>query len=388
MLGRPFAIADRDISVALPLELHDEDLASLESTFARLDDVTMPVANLPNDMSVFRHCVRLRRISSKMRPLFTRAEGPGPESNSLRSPFSAFGNIYVALDELLRELDQWRHTCPNFEHPKSLYETAGWYDLLHARERLLFVRKAVDMFSKRHGSPPKNVSILCIQAAMGTITAYAALFEQNSITYTRSYFQTLFLAGLSILFCTSMVSELDHSFLREAFDVLRVCGRTLKALARGMPDAGNFVLVFEALLVHRKPKAKTTTRTANEAGPNRQKRPRLTPANEGQVYSMAMASPDDLHSQSMDQSAVVGQHFDQMYVPYDEPSNNHHLRHNSFLSASDLDLTSPNLFDDGSLSSIFFQDKGLWTMEAGLNEYVYGDSSGDFANLMTFDFIG
>lgn len=66
MLGRPFAIADGDISAGIPAVANDETVRSMPA----LSHIEPPALQLPTELSVFVFCIRLRRISSRVRTDF------------------------------------------------------------------------------------------------------------------------------------------------------------------------------------------------------------------------------------------------------------------------------------------------------------------------------
>jgi hypothetical protein len=258
VLGRPFAISDQEITVRLPVELGDEQIRAFEGQVTDLDSLVLHEWVLPSEMSVFCFCTKLRQISSRMRTLFSNANGRMTPSQESHDVLTATGEIYAALDDLLGDLDTWRDSAPVFTDPQSLYEMSEWYDLLRARERLIFIRKAVDLVPKRSSLPPIHLLELCLHAAADMITRYADLFDRKLVTHTRSYYQTLFLAGLSILFCVSVLPKSEDSLLLEAYQALGTCERTLRELGMNMPDVSicelNHTLVFlsfaSGLFVH------------------------------------------------------------------------------------------------------------------------------------------
>lgn len=249
-LNRPFAIADRDILVNMTASASDREIRSAADYAPDLDSFCRNRAPIePNDMSVAIYCVRLRQITSRIQYETIKLLNMCPSPGSGKKPFLEPGRVFTVVETFSRELTEWRNSAPRFEQPRSLYERGEFYDLLEARERLLLVRKAVDLIPKRNGLPPDFILRLCLQCAVRAILLYSDLFRRSLITYTRSYFQTIFTAGLSVLFCISVSTGLKNADIREGKEALDPCEETLKQMAAQLPDASPFTAVFEGLRV-------------------------------------------------------------------------------------------------------------------------------------------
>lgn len=247
-LNRPFAVADRDIHVAFPVEADDDEITRAMGLVPDLDTFgrqCLPIRT--NEMSVLLLCVRLRQVSSKIQTQFaalTRTSSLSCEADEL---LFGTGRVYVMVDKMLRELEAWRSTCPVFDQPRCVFERQEWYDLLFARERINLVRKAIDFIPKRNGVPPKHILDLCLESASQAILLYCDMFSRSLVTYTRSYFQLLFTAGLSVLFCVSVGTGLDAAKIGEVQKTMATCRDTLAAMVARLPDARRYLTVFEAL---------------------------------------------------------------------------------------------------------------------------------------------
>jgi len=248
-LDRPFAIADRDIEIGFPANANDEEVIAARGIVPSLDVLcNVHTPNGTNEMSVLFYCVRLRQVTSKIHAKFSSSRVDGATSpNQL---LLASGHVYSDLDELLRELEEWRKSSPRFENPRCLYEDLEWYDILLSRERLLLIRKAVDLVPKHNGMPPKDLLELCLDSATKTTLLFADLFERKRITYTRSYFQMIFTAGLSILFCLSAGETTDRTVASEPLNALAACESLLQTMGALLPDARHYAILFEALRRH------------------------------------------------------------------------------------------------------------------------------------------
>jgi len=377
-LDRPFAMTDNAIQVGLPADANDEELEAAEmsgsfpdlNSFCAASSLTAVATTMKRttEMSVFSACVRLRQITSKIHSTFQENTMSGPG----RSSITARGAVYASLDKLLHDLQVWRRSAPIFESPSCLYEMQEWYDLLCLRERLLLSRKALDLVPKPKNVPPKDLVTLCLQCAVGAITGFCQLFERKKITFTRSYFQMLFTGGLSIMFCLSVVRDYDSDTIRGAINAISQGEVALKQMGEELPDAKRYVAVYEALganvlrkcnrHLHEQPSAAQSntfhTNPSNQVlhGPN-----------------ILSAPPHQKHYQQLQYSSQL---------PISE----------SFLGRDDTTSLYANVVihdtpisDDSFLPWDLFNDDSLWNMEAGLNEYAYGDPPADLYTNDPFD---
>jgi hypothetical protein len=126
-LGRPFAITDSDITVALPAPITEHqasclstgELSSIGGTGIDNDDIT-----------VFVFIIRLRQITSRIQRAFY-ANTNGTKHPSPRPTFTEIGGLWARTYELLDELQDWRQSAPFFDHVTSLYHRQEYYDFLY-----------------------------------------------------------------------------------------------------------------------------------------------------------------------------------------------------------------------------------------------------------------
>ncbi|KAE8363937.1 hypothetical protein BDV27DRAFT_129247 [Aspergillus caelatus] len=364
-LDRPAAIADRDIQVGFPADADDEEIDAAEASgsFSDLDAfcraTTRPSTTGNTEMTVFFYCLRLRKITSKIRSKFQHSSGaPSSVGHALTmDSITASGRIYADLEELLSELEQWRQSAPTFPNPQGLYHTQEWYDLLLMRERLLLVRKAIDLVPKRNNIPPDDLLLICLEYAVGTITKFCSLFEQRKITYTRSYFQMLFTAGLSVMLWVSVASNHDAETMVKAAEAVNQSEKTLKQMGREMPDATPYVSVYEALQVHILGKYDVVSRTTQQTGGylgQTQSHYHVVPGLSGILHDPSMAG--EHHSVQQNQSQ-----FNNHWPPLLNDLGTHNLLDHEPSTYASL------------LSRDLFGDNTFWNVEVGLGEYAYGD---------------
>lgn len=392
-LDRPFAIADQDITTTLPAHVDDADLAAASALYPNLTAFETSYTRAGrNEMTVFLACVRLRQITSRIQRLASvigkhdKGDSPG------HLQLLATGNVFCALDELLIALEDWRTSTPMLTSPKCLYERHEYFEFLHAREKLLLIRRVMEVVPKRKGVPPQHLLALSVRTAARGIELFSELFEENAITYTRSYFSFLFTAGLSIMLS---VSVSDGSFdeciyAGSSSKMLMRCEDTLRGLGEKLPDAKPYVTVFEAL--HRNV-AKSSYHKSN----NSRRDATLTPTGAHHKTAGPLLGPRHRPSQ-VDPPLHVDRQDHSLHMPADDyvraafsmdapgaswpqpglinMEGNGIYVTDAGLERSDMlrgEMMSPDdytMFPWASLT----EDNPLWSMEAGLGEYAYGDA--------------
>jgi hypothetical protein len=214
----------------------------LESELGRRDH--------PTELSVFIFCIRLRRISSSIHAHFFSHELAA--HHSARTPIRA-GNVYLALRKFSNELDQWRSEAPIFTNPRSLYERAEWYDFLLEKDKLGLARAAINVVPRHKGQrPPEEFVALCMTSATRVVEMYSQLSANGAITWTRNYFQIIFSAGISILYCISLhvketTLQSSSPDLESALTAVTDCTSLLRHFAKKMPDASGFASFFREM---------------------------------------------------------------------------------------------------------------------------------------------
>ncbi|KAI7778499.1 uncharacterized protein LA080_002103 [Diaporthe eres] len=378
-LDRPFAISDQDIATPLPAHVDDADLAAASALYPDLAKFeTRYTGPSPNEMTVF---LANRRSPDELQLLST-------------------GNVFCALDDLLGALEDWRTSTPMVTSPKCLYERHEYFEFLYAREKLLLIRRVMEVIPKRKGVPPQNLLALSLRTAARGIELFSGLFEENAITYTRSYFSFLFTAGLSIMLSVSVSdgSTNDCNYTGSTSKTLAACEDTLRRLGEKLPDAKPYVTVFEAL--HRNVAKgfyqksngglrSTTFTTTGATGASHKVMepvfgPRHSQSQAGQTsHADQQGPPLDIHPEGQARAAIgiplPGASWPQfggidpesaaMYRT--EPG----LEPASILSA---DTTSPDEYTMFPWASLT-EDNPLGSMEAGLGECAYGDAGFNMA---------
>ncbi|KAJ5758084.1 uncharacterized protein N7511_006778 [Penicillium nucicola] len=358
-------MTDKAIQIGFPADANDDELEAAEgsgaftdlNSFCAVSSLTAvaAVTTRTTEMSVFFACVRLRQITSVIHTTFQEKRIVGHDKNHI----TARGAVYAKLDELLRELQGWRKSAPVFENPSCLYEMQEWYDLLCLRERLILARKALDLVPKQNNTPPKDLVVLCLHCAVGAITIFCQLFQSKKITFTRSYFQMLYTGGLSIMFCLSVIKEHDLETIREAISAITHGQTALKQMGEEMPDAKRYVAVYEAL---RDNVLRKCNRRSQGCFSSMILEPLHSTMHDPNYHGPSMSSssfPTEQFPPSHD-SALFGM------------SGSFNSGHESVSQYPNAEI-NPSISDGSTFSWGLFNEDALWNMEAGLNEYAYGD---------------
>jgi hypothetical protein len=381
ILGRPFAIADEDISVELPVLADDEVLKAANIT--SLSDVSNVAPSQPTEVSVFVFCIQLRQISSKIHTEFNSGRRQAYRSaQSTPMPFTSAGYVQMKVHDFLAQLESWRQNAPVFADPNSLYERPEWYDFTLEKDKLTLFRGAMHTAPKlSNNSPPADLLALSLRSAIRVITLYSEMLEKKYITWTRSYFQAIFAAGLSVLFCLGLDrSAADQENLSPSTEAsspvatLHMCSQVLHTFEKEMPDVRSFAVVFDELkdlsirkLQQQQQQQQTSIDRSNQ------------PAQHG--YQTIPASQTT--TQATDWSS-----FHNNYTNPTQPT--HHSIHPAVQNSStDWERSYTNntdLFPPSSTSGLGQEPLLEWPMlteefmenlEAGLGEYAWGFAGDD-----------
>lgn len=252
MLGRPFAIRENDILVGLPVDVDDETVTMTAA--ATLDEIPPNTSSRPTELSVFIHCIKLRQISSRIHTSFYTGHGldhSNNHQNNAKSPrFKSIGNVYTSFIRFRSELEGWRMSSPTFQTPRSLYEISEWHTFLLEKDLMLLARGALHNIPFRTVTTTgvlKEIFMSCYGSAKRVIELYADLMDKGAITWTRSYFQVIFTAGLTVIYCLSFDAIREDLHELDPVQILEICHKILSFFKEKMPDAGSFAIAFELL---------------------------------------------------------------------------------------------------------------------------------------------
>lgn len=374
ILGRPFAIVESEISVPLPLDADDETV--LNSSVTSLDKIPNNSSNELTELSVFIFCIKLRKISSRVHSTFYtgRSTHPYGAKDEEKPPnFESIGHVYASFFRFQKELDAWRSTSPAFPNPRSLYERPEWHDFLYEKDRLLLARGAIHNVPSRPyacGGVAKEMLSICYASATRVIELYADLMGKGAITWTRSYFQVIFTAGLTIIYSINLDilrgqddAELDPT---DPLRTLNLCSSLLSYFKEKMPDAGSFAVVFDVLkgecikdrlncVTHQIPSIESVAESFSPTTFNHQQEPISSTSHDQSLHPLSF---DSLHP-SLDHSDAIA------LPPIMAQTNIDHFDPHSYNSMAQDQHHSPQDFGFGLTDDLMNQ------LEAGLGEYAW-----------------
>ncbi|KAF2161131.1 hypothetical protein M409DRAFT_28461 [Zasmidium cellare ATCC 36951] len=377
ILGRPYAIAEEDITVQLPVEVSETDLISAH--VSSLDDPSLQYFTNPNEVSVFRFIVGLRRVIAKITNHFHRAH---TSSSRPGRTLADAQRVRADFDHLLNQLMQARSKAPIFDNPTSLYQRSEWYDFLFEKERLTLIRGALNQIPLDGFHPPQELLRSCLGCGINVIELYMALFSHGHITWMRSYFQILFTSGLSIMYSASFLSQNRASVQHDQSDLdvraaraLASASELMKMFVIEMPDAARFAMVFEGLMKQymgtgtRAVPTRATTPSGHEPTAESNK-----PADVAFESNAMQLGPQAVPEHQDVPSTYLGADLLSIHHPADAPSELHLQAPQHSQVHHDNSFLTQGPFDESQLWTLFSSapDSILGQVEAGLGEYAWG----------------
>lgn len=370
ILGRPFALLESEISMALPIDADDETIVT--SGANALEDVPTVTDLHPSELSVNLFCIKLRRLSSRVHTAFYtgRKHASNHCGDSTRTyGFQSIGHIYSSFSQFDKELRALRSSVPVFVDPKCLYERSAWHDFMYEKDRLLLARGAMHNLPARQFSGTsivKEILRVCYQSAIHTIQLYADLRRKDAITWTRSYFQMIFTAGLTVIYCIILGVLTDNDELSitstETLPTLNTCSSLLNYFKDKMPDAGSFATVFSVIQEEFVKDGFASALQASEYVPENPIQPnsQQLPTHDTQIYPDHLLNAGALHS-GID--GTTAEHL-QLVGEQQERVNLDHLILGDFPDVPTIQGSQ----DFG----IGFTDDLMDRLEYGLGEYAWG----------------
>ncbi|RDW82656.1 hypothetical protein BP6252_03768 [Coleophoma cylindrospora] len=229
ILGRPFAISDRDIDAELPLDVDD----SIDEI--GLDEYIWQERPPParSSLSCFIHTIRLRQIESNIQQSVYRVD----KSTSLP---------IAVIDRFLAELAHWRDNIPvpddkfTVDPSTKSYEGYDYY--------MTYYNKCLRLLLYPHLTSPSvssNILIKCSQACGGVCQAYKRLHRQTSVGFSLIALYSVFLSGLTLLYCI-WLSPVDVYNIQTSNDI-NACSIVLYVITERWPGAKKYRDAFEAI---------------------------------------------------------------------------------------------------------------------------------------------
>ena len=197
-MGRPLGIHESDITMPLPLPLTDDQL----SDSCVHPDLCQTTISQTSDISAFIHIIQLRKINA-----------------AIYKSFHPIGRILLErqqLDAIRRqyfsELNNWLVTSPRYPRPSSTFQTTEWFQIAfhHATLSLYRPSRAIPM-------PSSEDLGICMESAIGLISAYSSLYARNRIKYTFVAIHSLFMAAVAMLYALRVSLHLRQELTRPVY---------------------------------------------------------------------------------------------------------------------------------------------------------------------------
>jgi len=238
VLGRPFAIDDKDIDVEMPSA--SVDYWSLTHA-GHYDEGSSHQSNV----APFVHIVKLDRIKSRVHKAVYRVD-----RDVSGDPHHRRGKIDRKMEALKTELDTWLSECPRT--PKEPNKTTWMYDpentYLDARDfyNVQYHKAILFLYTVLLPTlaPEDPRFITCTRSAAAVCTAYKRLNQNRTLTYTMVSLHSCFMAGLTLVYC-SWRGRPALSY--DSFEAIRDCSQSLTIFGEKWAGAVKYRDIFDAL---------------------------------------------------------------------------------------------------------------------------------------------
>ncbi|KAF2495865.1 hypothetical protein BU16DRAFT_560725 [Lophium mytilinum] len=239
ILGRPFAISDRDIDVELPLDVDEavEDPVLLEQAHraAKIQGDQPPSKS--SSMSCFIHICRLRIIESNIQQAIYRVDQPT-------------GATEAEVERFVVQLEQWKANMPrdarnpdttsNVELDSMSMDGYDYY--------MVYYYKCMRFLLHPHLSRQQtNTQFLrkCADACGGVCQTYKKLHQNVSVGFSLMALHSVFLAGLTLIYCAWISPR--EVFSITASNDMTACSIVLYIITERWPGAKKYRDVFETI---------------------------------------------------------------------------------------------------------------------------------------------
>ncbi|WKT50394.1 hypothetical protein QSH57_015342 [Fusarium oxysporum f. sp. vasinfectum] len=238
VLGRAFAISDRDINVSMPnpgREYWDLTHASLN------DEHAVDWCNI----EPFIHIIKLEKIQSRIHRTVFRVD---------KDIFSGPVEERVKLDQKMAsiraDLDRWIQTTPQspkdngkitwLYDPESTNQDAGdFYSLQYHKAVLALFTVLLPSLATtdpRFITTARSAACVCV--------AYKRLNQQRTLTYTMISLHSCFVAGLTLMYCIWKDKSL---FSYHVVEATQACSQSLTVFGEKWAGAVKYRDIFDAL---------------------------------------------------------------------------------------------------------------------------------------------
>lgn len=213
-LGRPLGIQTSDISMPLPLQLVDDELADSPHAPLSSESITPKVT----DTSTFIHIIKLRRINACVYR----------DLHSVGCTISEPAQLTSLRSSYLNELHQWHITAPRYIRSLSTFQSVEWFELA-------FHHAVLSLYRPCRAAPMPSFDDLriCNESAIGLISSYSSLYARNRIKYTFVAIHCLFMAAVTMLYSLRASASLRQELTKP---VVHTNIQTFLTLFRGISN--------------------------------------------------------------------------------------------------------------------------------------------------------
>lgn len=241
ILGRPFAISDRDIDAELPLDVDESAQAVSAFEIALAASNSTPIDQpqaVSTSLSCFIHICRLRRIESQIQQSIYRVD----ESS---------GTSEVEVDSFIQQLEDWKENIPrdarqhDADKPTTNTDTMvidgyGYYMVYYYKclrfllHPLLSAQETNLRFLKK-----------CAGACGDVCQTYKKLHQSIPVGFSLMALHSVFLAGLTLVYCT-WISPQEVFNIKTSND-MNACSIVLYIITERWPGAKKYRDTYEAI---------------------------------------------------------------------------------------------------------------------------------------------
>ncbi|KAE9380683.1 hypothetical protein N431DRAFT_540260 [Stipitochalara longipes BDJ] len=210
-VGRPYSIADRDIDVALPLEIDDSvrDDGLIARTLAVSPSPSFQASRPSSNITLAIQCFRMKRLESHIQGEIYRVDRP-------------ISSLVSKIGSCMKLLEDWHRALP----PSTPYESD--YLNMHYYKA---VRLLLQPFLMILPSTDQRVA-LCLQASGQICQIFKRLHQRDSYGHSFIALHSVFIAGVTMCYCLFISPTL---WTVTVSNDLRACSSALFVMAERTP---------------------------------------------------------------------------------------------------------------------------------------------------------
>ncbi|CZR58163.1 uncharacterized protein PAC_08054 [Phialocephala subalpina] len=215
IMGRPIGLRDEACELRMPADLDDDALFGFEASNL--------YESSPTSNTMALHLIKLAQINSEIKYIANCISHKTPAHCYPQIP-----DIVAWQRDVLGRLDQWLVTLPRVISAQMKLCEIKYHEVV-----MLLLRPSPAIRN------PSNESLrLCNQSAISTIRGYEELYRNDLLLYNWPTIHSVFLAGVSMLYCIWTVPSITKDTKLETLSAdLNSASKVLCALAEHWVDA-------------------------------------------------------------------------------------------------------------------------------------------------------